>query len=287
MTIENQTSDETKTPEQKAEAEKKTPEAKVDDTNKDEQGGEKKELTQEEKDQLEADKKAKEEAKNKKQSRLDRRFRSLTDKVKSANADAASWRETLKELTGEDPPKREDFETPEEFQEAISEYREKIRGPKAQLEHAERKAAEAQGEYDKALVDSWGERVEDVLEELPDYKETVKKANIPMTEAMLKAILRSSLGPQITYYLAKNQDEAYDILDLSENEQIQAIGRLESKVQAGRNVEPEVKVEKQKKEPNPPPTGEKPKGEKQTSKKDPANMSLEEYAKWRREGGGT
>lgn len=254
------------------------------DENKGEEG-ENKEAKVETEEQKEA-KRLKEEDRQKKQGRLDRRFKNLTDKVKSANSDAASYRDMLRDITGQETPKREDYGTPEEYSDAVAEYRDKIRGPKTQVEMAERKAGEAEAEYDQALVDSWDEKIEIFAEELPDYKEVLAKSKIPMTKEMTKAILRSSVGPKIAYYLGKNPDIHYDILDMSPNEQIQAIGRLESKVQAGRSEVPVVQVDKKKPVPNAPPNGEKPKGDKAPKAKEPGQMSLEEYAKWRKAGGG-
>lgn len=236
-------------------------------------------LTEEEKEQARLD----QENRTKKQSRLDRRFKELTGKVKAKEAEVQSWREALREVTGEAPPDREDYRTPEDYNAAVEEYREKIRGPKTMLEQAERDHGKAESEYVSALVESWNDKIEAAADELPDYQKVVKAAKVPMTSVMTKAILRSPVGPHIAFYLAQNQEEAYEILDLPADEQILEIGRLESKVQSGRKVVP---GKTKTKSPNPPPSGVGPKGDIAPSKKDPKDMSLEEFTAWRKKGGG-
>ena len=219
---------------------------------------------------------------SKKQSRLDRRFKELTSKVHSREADVQSLRETLTEVTGEAPPERSDFKNPEEFRDAVDTYRDKIRGPKALLDQAEKDQGKAEAEYNKALVETWNDKVDEAVKDMPDYEKVVKAANIPMKAGVLKAVMRSPVGPQIAYYLANNQEEAHELISLTVEEQILEIGRLESKVQTGRKVAPDTK---EKASPNPP-TGSKVIGDKAPTKKSPENMSLEDYAAWRKKGGG-
>ncbi len=258
-------------------AEGKAPEAKVEPIIEGE--GENKEvvLTEEQKEE----ERLKQEDKAKKQSRLDKRFKDLTTKVKVAESTVNSWRETLEELAGEAPPVKSEFKTDAEYQAAIEEYREKIRGPKTQFDQAIRETGKAEAELNKALYEAWDEKMDSIADEIPDYSEVVKKAKVPLAPATLKAILSSNVGPQIVYFLAKNQETAHELNDLTSEQQILEIGRLESKVQGGRKVVP-TKNEKQKEPVNAPPGSNVPKGEKAPSKKDPGQMNLEEYAAWRK-----
>lgn len=257
------------------------PDVKVEKTNEEGESKEEVVLTEEQKEEerLTQDDRAK------KQSRLDRRFKDLTTKVKVAESTVNSWRETLQEIAGEAPPVKSDFKTAEEYQAAIEEYREKIRGPKTQLEQAIRETGKAESELTKALYESWDEKMETIADEIPDYEAVVKRAKVPLAPATLKAILTSKIGPQIVYFLAKNQETAHDLNELTPEQQILEIGRLESKVQGGRKVVP-FKTEKQKDPLNPPPGSTVPKGEKALSKKDPGQMSLEEYTAWRKKSQG-
>lgn len=259
-------------------AEGKIPEVKVEIIEGEEQ--EKVEKTEAEKEQ----EKAEHEKQEKKQSRLDRRFKDLTTKVRTAEAQVYSWSETLREITGEAPPIRSEFATAEEYQDAVNDYREKIRGPKTMLEQSQREHARADSELSNALIETWDAKIDAVKVEHPDYTEVVSAAKVPMHPMTQKAILRSPLGANIAYYLATNQDEAMDLYELSPEEQILEIGRLESKVQSGRKVVPATKTKQN--EPNPP-AGSSVKAEgAASSKKDPSKMSFDEFRAWRAKGGG-
>lgn len=227
--------------------------------------------------------KSEQEKREKKQSRLDRRFKDLTSKVRNAESQVHSWAETLRDITGEAPPIRSEFATLEGYNDAVNDYREKIRGPKTMLEQSKRDHAKADSEFNNALIESWDDKIDAVKAEHPDYTEVVSAAKVPMHPMTQKAILRSPLGANIAYYLATNQDEALDLFDLSPEEQILEIGRLESKVQTGRKVAPATKIKQ--KEPNPP-AGSSVKAETPISKKDPSKMTFDEFRAWRHAGGG-
>lgn len=255
----------------------KIPDTKVENNIEEGENKEEVVLTEEQKEE----ERLKQEDKTKKQSRLDKRFKDLTTKVKVAESTVNSWRETLQELAGEAPPVKSEFKTTEEYQAAVEEYREKIRGPKAQFDQAIRETNKAETELNKALYESWDEKMDTIADEIPDYEAVVKRAKVPLAPATLKAILSSNVGPQIVYFLAKNQETAHDLNELTSEQQILEIGRLESKVQGGRKVVP-TKTENKKDPPNPPPGQTVPKGERAPSKKDPGQMNLEEYSAWRK-----
>ena len=259
-------------------AEGQEPEVKVETIEGEEQ--EKVEKTEAEKEQEKAD----HEQKEKKQSRLDRRFKDLTTRVRTAETQVNNWSETLREIAGENPPIRSDFATPEEYKDAVEDYREKIRGPKTMLEQSQREHARANSDLDTALIETWDAKIDAVKVEHPDFSEVVAAAKVPMHPMTQKAILRSPLGANIAYYLASNQDEALDLYELSPEEQILEIGRLESKVQSGRKVVPAPKVKP--KEPNPPAGSSVKADGAAPSKKAPKDMNLEEFTAWRKAGGG-
>lgn len=244
--------------------------------------GEKKEEVAKTEEQKETER-VEQENREKKQSRLDRRFKDLTTKVRSAESQVHSWMETLQEITGETPPTRKDYANDAEYGEAVTDYREKIRNAKNNLANAQKEYGKVEQESDKALIEAWDDKIDTAVKEMPDYEKVVKSANVPMHPSAQKAILRSKIGPNIAYHLAKNPDIAMDLYELPIEEQILEIGRLESKVQIGRKVVP-IK-EKSKEDPNPPPSGTI-KGDKHPSKKQPGDMSLEEYSEWRKKNKG-
>lgn len=135
-----------------------------------------------------------------------------------------------------------------------------------QREKEERAARERQ-----TTLDSWNKRVKDATVEIPDFEEVLADSDVPMTPVMQDAIMDSDIGPKLAYFLATNPDEAMRIASLSPIAAIRAIGRIEEKL-----VTPVAK----KTTSAPPPIT--PVGGKASVKKDPGQMSDEEYAKWRK-----
>lgn len=131
------------------------------------------------------------------------------------------------------PPKREDFDTYEEYLDAKADYTSR----KASRE--EREAAEAEARK-KRVADErqktereFKKRAEAVMKEIPDWADTIESAEgVMITEAMGEAIQESELGPRILYHLVQNPDEADRISQLSPKAQLREIGKLEAKIEA-------------------------------------------------------
>ncbi len=261
---------ETKVP--AAEGDKK-PEAKVEtNIEGDEEKKEEVVQTEEQKEQ----ERLKQEAKTAKQTKLDKRFKELTGNVKALKENVNSWVEILEEATGEPAPKRTDYKTDAEHNEAMNEYKDKIRNAKLNVQKAEKDVGKAETLYVEALGGTWEERITLTLEDFPDYKEVVSKADMDLTPTMQKTILR--LGPQVAYALAKDPELAQNIFEMSPEEQILELGALNSKVQTGRKVVPAV--EKEKVAPNDPPKGAV-KGDKAPAKKELGDLDYEAFRKAR------
>ena len=79
-------------------------------------------------------------------------------------------------------------------------------------------------------------------EKYPDFYDVAKNVNLP--EASLKALYQSDLGPEIAYYLGKNEAELDRISELSPSRQIMELGKLEVKL-ASKTANPETKRNKQ------------------------------------------
>lgn len=223
------------------------------------------------------------EEKNRKQSRLDRRFKELTTRIKESAKEVSTWREALRDSTGEAPPERNKFTNIEDYQNAVEDYRDKIRTPKVMLQQAEKSAEKAEAEYNQTLVESWQHKVAAHSSEFPDYEQVVSSSTVPLPDHILKAILESDVGPRLAYHLASDVDAAYDLLALSPAKQLLELGKLEYRVQAGRKAEPAKVI--QTKAPIPTPTAPL-RGTAPTRAKSPGDMNLKEFAAWRAKGGG-
>jgi hypothetical protein len=120
----------------------------------------------------------------------------------------------------------EQFETYEAYAEALAEQ-------KAQ-EILRRRDAEQQ---QRALLDTYLEREETARDKYDDFEQVAYNPELPVTEAMAKAIQASDIGPDVLYHLGANPKEASRISRLDPILQAKEIGRIEARLSA----EPPVK----------------------------------------------
>lgn len=133
----------------------------------------------------------------------------------------------------------------------------------ANVENAEARALHAQAQVFNAKVDA-------VRDRMPDFDE-VFTDDLPIGPVMSELIADSEKGAEIAYYLGKNRNEAAAINRLPPHLQGAAIARIEAKVSMAK---PRIVSNA----PAPVPTiggGSSPSG------KDPAHMTMSEYAAWR------
>ncbi len=141
--------------------------------------------------------------------------------------------------SGRPKPKLEDFESYEEFVEALTDWKaeEKAAALRAELRAAEeRQTAEArQAEERRPLVDRWNERAAKLREQYADFDEVTSNeasAKLEVTAVMAGACFESEVGPDIAYYLGKHPEETRAIAKLPPVRQAAAIGRIEERLLA-------------------------------------------------------
>jgi hypothetical protein len=172
------------------------------------------------------------------------RFKRRLDRAK---ADAAYWR-GVAEARGhtEAPsksqaapeagkePKREDYESYEDFIVARAEYRAERKAEERissrERESRETQTRESQSREQKRLEETWNASLDKAREELDDYDEVTSESEAPTTPHMTRAIMESDIGAKIAYHLAKHPEDAARIAKLSPVRQIAEIGKLEDKV---------------------------------------------------------
>lgn len=195
--------------------------------------------TEEEKAAEAADLKAQEEEKEfieateeKKPSKFQRRIEKILEKatapLKAKIADLESKNGKTVELAAKEEaaPKREDFNSYEEFEEARFQYRYKA-------ERAKETAAEAQ-EHEKELLkgflEAYEEDKERAIEEHEDFSEVVKASKVVIHPAVQMAIYECRKPAEIVYYLAKNPDYAGKLAEMTPLSAVKEVGRLEDKL---------------------------------------------------------
>ena len=138
-------------------------------------------------------------------------------------------------------PKRDAFDSPDAYDEALIEWssRQAGRAAAAELERrmAEQKQTEEtartrkqQEEAQAAVIKTWQEKVEDFSKTTDDFEAVVMADNLRITQVMSDAFMAAENGPELAYHLGKNPKEAARIADLPPIKQIYEIGKLSAQL---------------------------------------------------------
>lgn len=174
--------------------------------------------------------------------------------------------------TPSDKPKLDDFETYDQYTEALTDWKFDQRAKEQESKSRE----EALRNEAKKRMETYGAKADEFAKDNPDFDEVVSESDA-FTPIMVQAIQDSDLGPQVAYYLAKNPDEAEKLKGLGVVAMNRALGRIEAKLETN-EAKPAVRTTNA-----PPPI--KPVSRSASTTVDPYNseMSADEYAKWRRQ----
>lgn len=151
-----------------------------------------------------------------------------------------------------------------QMRQAVREERAAEIAQAAQLREAE--AQQARG----ALFQ---ERLSAVAEKTPEVAEAVLDPTLPVSDIGARFITESENGPQVAYWLSQNRADAFRISRMDAVSQAFELGRIEARISAA------PAARKVSNAPSPPP---KVNGGAGAGAKDPASMSMEEYATWRK-----
>jgi len=191
------------------------------------------------------------------------------------DAQEAAVKPPKEEATGLVRPNIEDFDTQEDYSEALMDYKVEVRLEERDKVNAEKaKVTEAKTAKEKAQ-ESFAEQISKARAKYNDFNEVVMNNNdIAITKSMIDVMQESTLGAEVAYHLGKNPDEALRIAKLTPTAQAMAIGRIEGILDA---------PEKQTTEPQrvtkaSTPIGKGVQGKGGTLKKSYNQMSASEYA---------
>lgn len=149
-----------------------------------------------------------------------------------------SSRNTPQERT--EKPKRESYESDEEFFEALADWKLKERDEEQRLAQLKAEA--------EAIDEAFNKRMEKTKKEFDDYDEVVGSANVDIPSFLVMAIKESDIGPELVYYLSKHQDEAKRIASMRPVPAIKRLMDIERELSA----EDDPVVEKPKAKPRAP-----------------------------------
>lgn len=187
--------------------------------------------------QAEEDKKEEERQRkhpSRRQRAIDRATKQLHDDLRKANERIAALEggkggKKSEEVKAPEAPKREQFKSDDEFEEAKFQYRYKMQRAKEQAEEAQKsvetRLKENFADYQAAAAD--------FKEEHDDWDEVVNE-KVRITDAVYYAIVElAGDGPAVSYYLGKNPKEADRLAELTPYRAAIEVGRLADKLKAG------------------------------------------------------
>jgi regulator of replication initiation timing len=136
--------------------------------------------------------------------------------------------QTVAPVKDPDPkPVRTQFVSDDDYMEALADWT------------ADRKLAERQQEDQQARIqaaqqqmgENWERRLEVAKVTLTDYDDVVGKSDIDLPNPIYMAIVEADLGPEISYYLAKNPDEVRLLKGMTLTAAVRMIGKLEDRLE--------------------------------------------------------
>jgi hypothetical protein len=206
--------------------------------------------------------------------KLTERFRESERSLTSLEQENADLKRQLSEV----PVQREAPKTVADFDYDESKYRDYLfdEAQKLARQTVQEEMSGLQKKTEQqTLAEKFAEKEKAFAEKMPDYHKKVYDPDLKISGAMVDEAQRSDLSTEILYYLASNPDEAAEMYRKPEREVIRSMFNLESKLRVAK----EAPVKKVSEAPPPPP---KIKAGDPGIKKDPADMSDKEFAKWRR-----
>jgi hypothetical protein len=235
-------------------------------------------------DESEELKKESKEDKPKKKGGFKRKIDKLNAKISAFEQEMAYWKAQaqkgeaeekpeIKTKSQDERPKAEDYETHEEYVEALADY--KIQQRFSEKE-SKQKEADLKTQHQKQ-VETHLERVSKFVESHSDFEELMEEVDdIPMSLTVQQLILESEIGPELMYELAKNREEYEKICKLPSIAAARELGKIEARLNKPASSEPKKTLTKAPKPISPVGTRSA-----NTTSKNPDEMSFQEYKVWR------
>lgn len=140
------------------------------------------------------------------------------------------------------------------------------------VDNAKAEVAHFEAQELSAKVQAFNEAEAELSAKVPDYNEAVSQVGfLAENDTVTQMILDSEKGAEVTYYLAKNPNEARHVAQMQPLQAAKFIGGIEAKLTP-------PTPNKATKAPKPVP---KISGKTGSQSKDPASMTMKEYEKWR------
>jgi len=167
-----------------------------------------------------------------------KRIGKLAKKLSEKDAELAHLREQLKaapiaQEPGVTPrtddserPKLADFDSIEEYTEAVADYKFEQRQAKQQAQSAV-----------QAKMDGYNSKVAEFMQQAPDFTVAVQEIESQLTadNNVVEFLLESDFGPNIAYHLANHEEELGRLMKLSSVRRIAALSKIENEMSQRKN----------------------------------------------------
>jgi hypothetical protein len=181
--------------------------------------------------------------------------KSIEDMQKRVNKVTANWRQTEreKEYWREQAMRQAPAQQPEPVKAAepakfpaLADYDyDEAKHTQAVLEFTRaeaRREAEAvlKAERDRQNAErrqqTWKQKADEFAKSTPDFNELVSDPTLPITAEMAQAVQDSEIGPELAYHLASNRDVAEQVSRMSGTALALALGRIEGRLIAQKEL---------------------------------------------------
>lgn len=179
----------------------------------------------------------------------EQRIRELTRKRREAEARANELEEQLQKFTqarenkqaggkpaetsGDSPPPRpkaEDFESYDELEKALDNWRDQMIDYKLEKRLEAEAARSRAAETTHRLATRWEEQSDAAREKYEDFDEMLAANKTELPQHITQALLDSDCGAELAYHLATHEDELDKIIAASPVKALKTIGVLESQI---------------------------------------------------------
>lgn len=185
-----------------------------------------------------------------KKSRGDKRFDKLTKEKTALESERDLWKKqalegkpatepavkTKVESEGKVKPKADDFNTHDEYVEALTDWKldEKLAKIDAEAKETERK------ESAKKLDEKWNQQKEDARSRYDDFDDVMENEEIMVPAVVADTFLNSEVGADVAYWWGTNPDKVKDLIKLSPTALAREMGKIEDRILRQQNVESET-----------------------------------------------
>jgi hypothetical protein len=179
-------------------------------------------------DQGEGDEQTRDEKGRFKGDGVQKRIDELTRARREAERKAEYWQGIATQTAQEAPaekPSRDQFADPDDYVEALAEWKAEQAVAKVQQQQAAQTA-------DIARQAAWQAREAQAKASIPDYDAVVPVSTVPISGHVVDALMDADAGPALAYHLAKNPDVAARLNAMSPTRAAIELGRLETSLTA-------------------------------------------------------